>query len=99
VEDGGRYPSILMLTGENDPRVAPWHSRKMIARLQAASASGRPILLRTSGSTGHGIGTALRELVEEYVDIYGFLFHELEVDGLPRSSGGGSSRLREDPRR
>lgn len=77
VKDGTSYPAVLMLTGANDPRVDPYNSRKMIARLQAANASGKPILLRTSGDTGHGMGTPLLELVDQEVDVYGFLFAEL----------------------
>ena len=61
VKDGTPYPAILMPTGENDHRVNPMESRKMIARLQAASSSGHPILLRTTSSAGHGMGTALDE--------------------------------------
>lgn len=77
VRDGTRYPAILMMTGENDPRVDPWHSRKMVARLQAASVSGLPILLRTSASSGHGIGTALSERIEENTDLFTFLIAQL----------------------
>jgi prolyl oligopeptidase len=77
VENGATYPSILFLTGANDPRVDPFHSRKMTARLQAASGSARPVLLRTSDDTGHGIGTPLDAEIEEDVDVYAFLFHEL----------------------
>ncbi len=80
VEDGKAYPSVLFMTGANDPRVAPYNSRKMAARLQAASSSGHPILLRTSGDTGHGMGTPLAAEIEEAVDIYTFLSHELEID-------------------
>src|SRR5262249_50401403 len=75
--DGTRYPSILMLTGANDPRVDPMPSRKMIARLQAASSTQRPILLRTSMNSGHGIGSSLSERVEQDVDKYAFLMNEL----------------------
>src|SRR5205085_12445643 len=50
VVDDAKYPSILMMTGANDGRVAPYHSRKMIARLDAANKSGNPILLRTTTS-------------------------------------------------
>ena len=50
VKDGTAYPAILMPTGENDHRVNPMESRKMIARLQAANSSGHPILLRTSSA-------------------------------------------------
>ncbi|HQR49242.1 MAG TPA: prolyl oligopeptidase family serine peptidase, partial [Steroidobacteraceae bacterium] len=45
VEDGANYPAVLLTTGVTDPRVSPFHAAKMAARLQAASASGRPILL------------------------------------------------------
>jgi prolyl oligopeptidase len=76
VKDGAAYPSILFLTGANDPRVDPFHSRKMTARLQA-SGTKRPVLLRTSSDTGHGMGTPLDAEIEEDVDIYSFLFHEL----------------------
>jgi prolyl oligopeptidase len=80
VVDGTPYPAILFMTGANDPRVDPMQSRKMTARLQAASASDRPILLRTSGDTGHGGGTPLSARVAELTDAYAFLFHELGVD-------------------
>ncbi|MGI8437696.1 MAG: prolyl oligopeptidase family serine peptidase [Chthoniobacterales bacterium] len=79
VVDGTKYPAILMLTGANDGRVAPYHSRKMTARLQAANKSDRPILLRTSSSAGHGIGTALSERINQQADIYSFLFAQLEM--------------------
>ncbi len=79
VLEGTSYPAVLFATGANDPRVDPMHSRKMTARLQAASASGRPILLRTSAETGHGLGTPLGEQVEEWTHTYAFLFHELGV--------------------
>jgi prolyl oligopeptidase len=77
VKDATAYPAVLMLTGENDGRVDPWHSRKMAARLQAASNSGRPILLRISMDTGHGQGTALATQVEEDADRFAFLMNEL----------------------
>lgn len=77
VLDGKKYPSILMMTGANDGRVAPYHSRKMTARLIEANKSGNPILLRTSSSAGHGIGTALGERVKQLADIYAFFFAQL----------------------
>jgi prolyl oligopeptidase len=76
VKDAAPYPSVLFLTGANDPRVDPYHSRKMTARLQAATSSGHPVLLRTSGDTGH-IGSPLSVEIEENADVYAFLFHEL----------------------
>ena len=77
VVDGTKYPAVLMMTGANDGRVAPYHSRKMTARLLAANKSQNPILLRTSSSAGHGIGTALSERVKQSADIYAFLFGQL----------------------
>ncbi len=77
VKDGTAYPAVLMLTGENDGRVDPWHSRKMAARLQAASTSARPVLLRISMDTGHGQGTALATQIEEDADRFAFLMNEL----------------------
>jgi prolyl oligopeptidase len=77
VIDGTKYPAVLMMTGANDGRVAPYHSRKMTARLIAANKSENPILLRTSSSAGHGIGTALSERIKQLADIYAFLFAQL----------------------
>src|SRR6266581_4791419 len=79
VADGTNYPSILFMTGANDGRVAPYHSRKMVARLDEASKSSNPILLRTSTSSGHGIGTALSERIKQSADMYSFLFAQLEM--------------------
>src|SRR6266516_4728931 len=81
VVDGTKYPAVLMMTGANDGRVAPYHSRKMTARLLAANKSENPILLRTSSSAGHGIGTALSERIKQSADIYAFLFAQLGVSG------------------
>jgi prolyl oligopeptidase len=81
VVDGTKYPSILMMTGANDGRVAPYHSRKMVARLDEANKSDNPILLRTSSSAGHGIGTALNERIKQLADMYAFLFVQLGMTG------------------
>lgn len=79
VTDGAAYPPILFVTGANDPRVDPYNSRKMTARMQAATGGKSPVLLRASGDTGHGGGTPLSAEIEEDVDAYGFLFHALGV--------------------
>ena len=78
VRNGAKYPACLFLTGANDPRVDPANSRKMVARLQAAAASGLPVLLRTTAGTGH-IGTPLDERIASQADVYAFLLHELGV--------------------
>ena len=88
VVDGAAYPAVLFVTGENDGRVNPAHSRKMTARLQAASSSGRPVLLRTSASAGHGLGTSMNEQIVEETDVYAFLFAQL---GMRYSEPGGAA--------
>jgi prolyl oligopeptidase len=71
------YPSSLFMTGENDGRVDPMHSRKMTAALQFENTSVSPVLLRTSGNTGHGSGTPLAESISQQVDRLLFLFDSL----------------------
>jgi prolyl oligopeptidase len=77
VTDGTRYPAVLLMTGDNDHRVNPANSRKMVARLQAANKSKYPVLLRTTAIAGHGMGTGLDERIAEESDVYAFLFDQL----------------------
>jgi prolyl oligopeptidase len=77
VHDGVAYPAVLFMTGDHDGRVDPMNSRKMTARLQAATSSTRPILLRTSSNSGHGMGTALSENIEQLTDAMTFFLNEL----------------------
>jgi len=79
VEDGKAYPATLFLTGENDPRGDTAQTRKMAARLLAATSAKAPILFRSSGDTGRGLGTPLDHAVLEAVDVYTFLFHVLGI--------------------
>jgi prolyl oligopeptidase len=77
VKAGTAYPAIFMATGATDGRVNPAHSRKMIARLQAATASGKPIYLSINTHAGHGIGSALSIRVNQSADVYAYLFDQL----------------------
>ena len=79
VKDGTAYPAIFMATGETDGRVNPAHSRKMIARLQAATASVKPVYLSINSRAGHGIGSALSIRVNQSADVYSFLFDQLRM--------------------
>jgi prolyl oligopeptidase len=88
VKDGVAYPATLFLTGANDPRVDPMQSRKMTARLQAATSSDEPILLRTSSDSGHGGGPRLSERIEETAEVYSFILNELDVDFRPLRKKG-----------
>ncbi len=79
VVDGVKYPAVLMLTGDNDGRVDPANSRKMTARLQAATGSPYPVLLRTSSASGHGFGSSLDEVIAQGTDVFAFLSDQLGV--------------------
>ncbi|HEY3056894.1 MAG TPA: prolyl oligopeptidase family serine peptidase, partial [Thermoanaerobaculia bacterium] len=81
VSSNTKYPAVLLTTGFNDPRVPPWQPGKMAARLQAASNSGKPVLLRVDFDAGHGMGSSRSQLREELTDVYAFLlwqFGQLE---------------------
>lgn len=73
IRDGTAYPGVLLVHGLNDPRVDVWHSAKTAARLQAASTSGRPALLRLDPQAGHGVGSTASQRDAETADIHAFL--------------------------
>jgi prolyl oligopeptidase len=77
VKQGVNYPAVLFVTGDGDTRVAPLHARKMAARLQADTASDRPILLLYDTKSGHSGGRPQNKQIEERTNILSFLFLEL----------------------
>jgi len=79
VRPSTKYPAVLLITGDADTRVDPLHARKMTARLQAASSSGRPMLLHYDSKAGHSFGTPVRKQVDELTDELSFLFWQLGV--------------------
>ena len=80
VKDGAKYPAVLFIVGENDPVVGPWQTRKMAARLQAATASGRPVLMISFSDAGHG-GIGSSEDEQNAIDTYDleFMYDQLGV--------------------
>jgi len=83
VKAGVSYPAILFMTADTDTRVDPMHAKKMAALMQAAAKNGasreRPILLRIETKAGHGAGKPVTKLIEEFTDVYSFLFWQLGV--------------------
>jgi prolyl oligopeptidase len=79
VVDGTRYPAVLLATAESDTRVDPMHARKMAARLQAATASEHPVLLRLETRAGHGAGKPVSKVLDELVDTWSFIAMELGI--------------------
>ncbi|HEY6449660.1 MAG TPA: prolyl oligopeptidase family serine peptidase [Candidatus Cybelea sp.] len=78
IRDGVAYPAVLAITGANDPRVAPWIVAKFAARLQAATSSGKPRLLRVDYDAGHGMLGASRAQTQSLItDEYAFLLWQL----------------------
>lgn len=92
VRDGVTYPAVLMQTGENDGRVNPAQSRKMTARLQAATSSKHPILLATTSDAGHGIGSPLSVRVGQWADYLAFLIDQLGMTWTAPGSAVPSAR-------
>ena len=79
VRDGVKYPAVFCTRPPRDTRVDPMHARKMAARLQAATASGLPVLLSVESRAGHGQGKPLAKVIAELVDQWSFLFAELGI--------------------
>lgn len=73
VRDGAAYPAVMLTTGINDPRVASWMPAKMTARLQAATSSGKPILLYVDYEAGHGFGSTRKQREVQFADEATFL--------------------------
>jgi prolyl oligopeptidase len=80
VRSGTPYPAVLLATAESDTRVDPMHARKMAARLQAATSSSRPVLLRLEARAGHGAGKPLSKVLDELTDTWTFVFSEVGVE-------------------
>ncbi len=72
---------MLLTTGVTDPRVAAWEVGKMTAALQAASTSGKPVLMRVDFDAGHGIGSTRRQTDELQADLFAFVLWQAGVAG------------------
>jgi len=77
VNDGAAYPGVLLISGDADDRCNPMHARKMTARLQAATTSGKPILLDYKATWGHAPLQPLTGRIEALTDRLAFICHEL----------------------
>ncbi|MEO6798872.1 MAG: prolyl oligopeptidase family serine peptidase [Rhodanobacter sp.] len=82
VKDGTAYPAVLLITGVNDPRVAPWQSRKFAAALQTATTSPHPVLLLTRMNEGHGVTASFSQRVGNAGAAMGFFAQELGLGAV-----------------
>ena len=79
VRDGVRYPAVMLTQGDLDTRVPPLQARKMAARLQAATASGLPVILDYDPRTGHAGGRTFSRNVRNNAMELAFLLGQLGV--------------------
>lgn len=84
LKDGTAYPATLITTADHDDRVVPAHSFKFAARLQAAHAGEKPVLIRISKKAGHGAGKPITKVIEEQADIWSFFFYNTLGEKLKR---------------
>ena len=70
-----------MATALNDTRVSPWMPAKFAARLEAATTSSRPVLLRVDEAGGHSFETK-EQLEAALADAYSFLLWQADVPGF-----------------
>jgi prolyl oligopeptidase len=74
VVDGTKYPAVLITIGLNDHRVPSWMGAEMAARLQAATRSGKPILLRVDDQGGHHVmGVSKADADAQITDMLAFV--------------------------
>lgn len=78
IKKGVVYPAILATTADHDDRVVPAHTFKYMARLQEYGAGNKlPLLVRIDSKAGHGAGKPTAKVIEEYTDVWSFVFYHL----------------------
>lgn len=83
VKAGVEYPATMVTTGDHDDRVVPAHSFKFAAELQDKQTGNNPVLIRIEVDAGHGAGTPVGKLIDQYADIYGFTLFNMGFTKLP----------------
>ena len=74
------YPAVLATTADHDDRVVPAHTFKYMARMQEYNKGNKlPLLVRIDIKAGHGAGKPTAKVIEEYTDIWSFLFYHLDM--------------------
>ena len=82
VKENVQYPATLITTGDHDDRVVPAHSFKFAAHLQEKNIGKNPVLIRVEKDAGHGSGTPLSKVIDQYSDIFGFTLFNMGVKNI-----------------
>lgn len=82
VKEGTEYPATLITTADHDDRVVPAHSFKFAAELQEKQAGDKPVLIRIETMAGHGAGTPVSKIIEQYADIFGFTLYSMGIEEI-----------------
>lgn len=72
------YPSMLIMTSDNDDRVPPFHSYKFAASLQERTAQKNPIILRVEKNSGHYGASTFLTTIREKAHLYGFIMNAIK---------------------
>ena len=82
VKKGVEYPATLVTTGDHDDRVVPAHSFKFAAELQDKQVGTNPVLIRIETKAGHGAGTPVSKIIDQYADIFSFTLFNMGYENL-----------------
>ncbi|MBJ6368412.1 prolyl oligopeptidase family serine peptidase [Snuella sedimenti] len=86
VKAGTVYPATLITTADHDDRVVPAHSFKFAAELQHKQIAPNPVLIRIETDAGHGAGTPISKIIDQYADIFGFTLYNMGFKALPNKA-------------
>lgn len=84
IKENIKYPAVLVTTADHDDRVVPAHSFKYIATLQEKYQGENPVLVRIESKAGHGGGMPTSKQIEEYTDIWSFIFYNMGINPIMR---------------
>jgi prolyl oligopeptidase len=82
IQAATKYPATFITTADHDDRVVPAHSFKFAAELQAKQSGNAPVVIRIETKAGHGAGKSTEKIIEEYTDMWSFVFANLGITPL-----------------